>query len=239
MRWISRFRIWKVRELDLRVHSVSGAMSEQNTILDLAGSVPIGVILVGANRQVISLNRKARQITDAADALLIRGNLLASVSFEQTLKLERLIAEALRGGKTEASAMAIFRDSSNLPIWVRVAPLESHCAAVLISDPAWKCLPNHQVLSSLFGLTRTECRLASLLMQGASLLKAARELKVTGARARTHLKVIFQKTGASRQNHLTYLLLSSPAPIYLTVLKSPLRLHKNGKKRKKSALAYT
>ena len=92
--------------------------------------------------------------------------------------------------------MAIFRDSSNLPLWVRVAPLESHSAAVLISDPAWKCLPDQQVLSSLFGLTRTECRLASLLMQGASLLKAARELNVTHNRARTHLRVLFRKTGA-------------------------------------------
>jgi len=110
------------------VHSVlCEPMSEQNTILDLVGSVPIGVILVGANRQVISLNRRARQITEAGEALVIRDNLLASVASEQTGKLGRLIAEALRGGKTEASAMAIFRESSNLPIWVRVAPLESHC----------------------------------------------------------------------------------------------------------------
>src|SRR5882724_180211 len=221
-------------------------MSEQNTILDLVGSVPIGVILVAADRQVISLNRRAREITEVGDALVIRNNRLSSATSEQTGKLHKLIAEALRAENTEPRAMAIFRDSSNLPLWVRVAPLESHSAAVLISDPARKCLPDQQVLSSLFGLTRTECRLASLLMQGASLLKAARELNVTHNRARTHLKVLFRKTGANRQNHLTYLLLSSPAPISLAgvrarlpaVLKSPTGLHKNGKKRNKTAPAY-
>jgi DNA-binding CsgD family transcriptional regulator len=221
-------------------------MPEQNTILDLVGSVPIGVILVGANRQVISLNRRAREITADGDALAIHNNQLWGTASGQTRKLDKLITEAIRGGRAEAGAMAIFRDSSRLPLWVRVAPLELRCAAVLISDPAWKCTPDFHVLNSLFGLTRTECRLASLLMQGVSLLKAARELKVTDSRARTHLKVLLRKTGARRQSQLTYLLLSSPAPICLAGvqarlapgLKSAAVLNKNGNKGNKTALAF-
>ena len=38
---------------------------------------------------------------------------------------------------------------------------------------------------------------------------------ITAETARSHLKVIFEKTGTNRQNHLMYLLLSSPAPIAL------------------------
>ena len=198
-------------------------MVPQNTILDLVGSVPIGVILVSRNRQVISLNRRAREITDRADSLLIRDNLLVGVLSNHTDKLGKMLAGAMHGGCGAPNAMAIFRNCSNWPLWVLVAPVESHCVAVLISDPEWKCLPNYEVLNSLFGLTAAECRLASLLMQGVSVAEAARKLHITARTARTHLKVIFQKTGANRQNHLMYLLLSSPAPISLGGMEARFR----------------
>jgi DNA-binding CsgD family transcriptional regulator len=220
-------------------------MAVHNTILDLIGSHPIGVILVAGNRQVISLNRRAREITERADALVIRNNLLSGILSSQTGKLEKLIAGAINGGSGASSAMAVFRASSDWPLWVMVIPVESHCAAVLISDPEWRCLPNAQVLMSLFGLTPTECRLASLLMQGVSLIEAARELNMTPHSARTHLKVIFQKTGTNRQSHLVYLLLSSPAAIslggveaQLPQLKSAPALQKNGNKGNKVASSF-
>jgi DNA-binding CsgD family transcriptional regulator len=221
-------------------------MVAQNTILDLVGSLPMGVILVTDNRQVISLNRRAREVTEKADSLQIRNNVLSGMLSSQTCRLERLIADAIRGESGAPNSMALFRNTSDWPLWVMVVPVESHCAAVLISDPERKCLPNSQVLSGLFGLTPTECRLASLLMRGESLLEAARELNITPYTARAHLKVIFQKTGTNRQNHLMYLLLSSPAPISLDGLevdlheglKSPAALHKNGNKRNKSASAF-
>ena len=75
-------------------------MSEQNTILDLVGSVPIGVILVGANRQVISLNRMAREITRAGDALEISNNqLFAAAGVRRngiTTSMTSRIAHSLR-----------------------------------------------------------------------------------------------------------------------------------------------
>lgn len=217
-------------------------MIAQNTILDLVGSVPMGIIVVQRNRQVISLNRRAREITERADSLVIRNNALSGVESGQTSKLERLIAGAINGGNGSPNSMTIFRDSSNWPIWVLVVPLESHCAAVLISDPERRCPPSNQVLSALFGLTPTESRLASLLAQGASLLEAASELDITPQSARAYLKVIFQKTGANRQNHLTYLLLSSPAPIsvcgmeaqFTEAWKTAPAWNKNGKKGNKS-----
>jgi DNA-binding CsgD family transcriptional regulator len=239
----SRCRISKHKQLELRVHVLTGDMLEQNTILDLVGSVPIGVILVARDRQVISLNRRAREMVERADSLVIRNNLLAGILSSQTSKLEKLIVAAINGSGAEPNALALFRDGSDWPLWVLVVPLESHCAAVLISDPTQTCAPNNQVLSSLFGFTSAECRLASLLMQGLSVVEAARELGITAQTARSHLKVIFEKTGTNRQNHLMYLLLSSPAPIALAgmeaqvskVLKSQPALHKNGNKRKQIA----
>jgi len=187
---------------------------DSTAALDLAGSIPIGVILVSSNRQVLSLNRRAKEITDRADALLIQNNILCGVRSSQTSKLDQLIACAMHPETSEPiRAMAIFRDTSDWPLSIMAAPSGPDCVAVLIGDPELRAMPNCQILGALFRLTPTECRLASLLMQGVSLGEAATELNVSLHTARTHLKVIFQKTGVNRQGHLMYLLLSSPALI--------------------------
>ena len=117
----SRCRISKHKQLVLRVHVLAGGMLEQNTILDLVGSVPIGVVLVTRDRQVISLNRKAREMVERADSLVIRNNLLAGILSSQTSKLEKLIVAAINGSGGEPNAFALFRDGSDWPVWVLVA----------------------------------------------------------------------------------------------------------------------
>src|SRR5207302_7020418 len=114
-------------------------------------------ILVASNREVISLNRRAREITERRDALLIQNNLLSGLLSTQTSKLEQLIARAISGVSSarEPNTMTLVRESSDWPLSVLVVPFESRGAAVLISDPELKCLPNQQVLSSLFRLTPT------------------------------------------------------------------------------------
>ncbi|HTM47202.1 MAG TPA: hypothetical protein VL285_00880 [Bryobacteraceae bacterium] len=220
-------------------------MVAKNTVLDLAGSLPLGVILVSGKRRVISLNRRAREITAKADSLTIRNNELSVALNGQTQKLGRLVAHAIRGETGGPNAMALVRNDSRWPLWLLVVPVESRCAAVLVSDPAWKCFPDSRVLANLFGLTPAECRLAALLMQGASLLEAGMALQITPYTARAQLKVIFEKTGVNRQSQLMYLLLSSPAsmsvigaePRLPDALKSAPALHKNGTKRNKTAIA--
>jgi len=67
------------------------------------------------------------------------------------------------------------------------------------------------------GLTRSETRLASLLVAGKSLRVSAAELSITYQTARTTLKSIFQKTGTHRQSELIIRLLTK-APVTLAAL---------------------
>lgn len=62
------------------------------------------------------------------------------------------------------------------------------------------------VLSKIFGLTRTEAKLAALIGQGASPERAAERLNVSTGTVRTHLKVVFVKTNTHRQGELVALL---------------------------------
>ena len=86
-------------------------------------------------------------------------------------------------------------------------------ALVFMNDP--EAVPELQEaqLSSLYGLTPAEARLAKLLAQDLSLAEASEELGVSQHTVRTHIKRIFSKTTTERQSGLIRVLLSGPAPI--------------------------
>jgi DNA-binding CsgD family transcriptional regulator len=176
--------------------------------LDLAGSIPIGVIIVSGDRQVVSMNRRASQIAQKGDSFLIQNNLLRAARPGQTGELDKLIEAALAG---QSPRGMIVRETNELPLWIQAVPLTEGRAAVLISDPEQRCIPDDEMLGALFGFTPAERRLASLLCQGASLREAAAQLQISLHTARTHLKVIFHKTGTNRQSRLMFRLLSATA----------------------------
>ena len=87
---------------------------------------------------------------------------------------------------------------------------ERPAALIFLSDPDGRPSPRSAVLRELYGLTRTESRLADLLAQGYELASAADQLSMAFETARSHLEVIFSKTGASRQTDLVRLILGLP-----------------------------
>ena len=62
--------------------------------------------------------------------------------------------------------------------------------------------PDTSLLERSFDFTRTESRVASLLVAGASPARIAKALDVSMATVRTHLKAIFRKTGSRRQSEV-------------------------------------
>jgi DNA-binding CsgD family transcriptional regulator len=63
-------------------------------------------------------------------------------------------------------------------------------------------MPQTAFLKNRFGLTPAEARLVQRLVSGDSLRSAAKVLGIKYETVRTHLKSIFQKTGARRQAEL-------------------------------------
>ena len=84
------------------------------------------------------------------------------------------------------------------------------CALVFINDPAAQPAPRAGLLSSLYGLTPAECRLADLMLQEADLNRAAERMRITTHTARFMLKSIFKKTQTHRQSQLVRLVMSLP-----------------------------
>ena len=64
-------------------------------------------------------------------------------------------------------------------------------------------------MRQLFDLTPAEAALALLLANGLSLDEAAEQLNIRRNTARAHLRMIFSKTGVTRQTELVRTLLNS------------------------------
>jgi DNA-binding CsgD family transcriptional regulator len=83
--------------------------------------------------------------------------------------------------------------------------------AHFIADPTQSSDDPVQMLGELFGLTKSEARLATLLLADCSLQEAAARLGITETTARGVLKSIFAKTQTNRQADLLRMLLRGPS----------------------------
>lgn len=77
---------------------------------------------------------------------------------------------------------------------------------IVLADSVDNRLPETDLLQALFDLTPTEARIARDIAQGMGAREAARAAGIAHETARTHLKVIFQKTNTRRQSELAALL---------------------------------
>ncbi|WP_052081031.1 response regulator [Pseudomonas sp. ML96] len=89
-------------------------------------------------------------------------------------------------------------DSSDQPLF-----------ALFICSAQSRPVPEFETLRMLFGLTRTEARVAQLLAQGRRSDEVAGDLGVTNTTVAFHLRNLFQKTGATRQSDLVALILAA------------------------------
>jgi DNA-binding CsgD family transcriptional regulator len=185
------------------------------------------VIALGGDGRVVSMTRRAEAFLERNDGLkLIRGR-LAAVNRRQAEQFDDMVrSTALTGagaGTASSRAMRLHQGPELRPLNVTVMPHSSQvltehhpCTLVFISDPAARPAPRAALLSTLYGLTPAECRLADLLLEELDLGAVAERMRVTIGTARFMLKAIFHKTETRRQSHLVRLLMSLPADEALT-----------------------
>jgi DNA-binding CsgD family transcriptional regulator/PAS domain-containing protein len=202
-------------QVSLRLETFRG---EAATMEELINRLPIGVILVDDSGCVMQLNRTADAILCEADGLTITRGHLAAETAGEAARLRRLIGEAGRTsrgiGAQPGGVMPLSRPSAKRPLAVLVAPLRSEGgpfetrqarAVVFVSDPERKPHIPAELLARLYRLTPRQAMLMQRLAEGDNLDGAANALGITRNTARTHLRLIFDKTGARRQSELARL----------------------------------
>ena len=163
--------------------------SDDSPARSLASNLPIGIDAAG----------KVRLASAAADR-------------ELGLLLARIESGALNTAQAIVSESDERLDVLVVPLARSVAGASAAVATVyfqLRPDSQPISLEQRERLRELFGLSKTEARLALCLAGGLTLAQAAEEIPITIESARTYSKRIFAKTGTARQADLVRVLLKS------------------------------
>lgn len=189
-------------------------MSHAGNTLEAFDNMDVAALLVDWKGTVAATNRKANSLLDR-DFVISQNRLVVADSQGQR-DIDALFAQltSTSGPRDfDRAEPVIVRRRSGAPLLVDAIPavgamgdaLQYTRAIILITDPAEKRMPSEETLQRMFGLTRSEARLAVLVGSGLPPAEAAQILGVKRETSRTDLKRIFEKTGVSRQSQLSAL----------------------------------
>jgi DNA-binding CsgD family transcriptional regulator len=178
--------------------------------------VAAGVLFANGDGTLVEANSAGERILRSGEGLTIRnGQICARRSFE-TAKLSCLIAKAAAASGPSGGCMLIARDNGRSPYIVRVAPVCTGAAGyalpmamILISVPDENHISERE-LAELYGLSRSEVRLAIALAGGKRMIELAGEFGVQITTLRTQLSAILRKCEIERQSDLVRLISSIP-----------------------------
>ena len=170
-----------------------------------------GAMLVAAEGQPRFANRAAMAILEKKDGISLTRTGIVADRASDTRLLHKLLQEAIsspESGEPKESPMTLQRRTAHTSLVVRVVPgpglgcWNNSTALLKLYDQDLSLVVDERALSALYGLTRGEAALASLLVRGKSIDEAAALLFISNHTARTHLKRIFMKTDTHRQTEL-------------------------------------
>jgi DNA-binding CsgD family transcriptional regulator len=177
-------------------------------LLDALGPA---LLLVDGDGRPIFINRRAAQIFAQHDGLALGPNGLATDSVQKTRSLRAAITgAAARAHSSLARSLtlrvSVTRPSSRPPWLVSILPIArdglgatAGCAAIAIAASDARTRIDPTGAADYFLLTPREADVAALLATGCSSREAARALHIRIGTVRTHLKSLFEKTGARSQ----------------------------------------
>lgn len=192
--------------------------SKERASLQLIEQMPQGVILLGPNKRILYANAAADRMLTTSPLLSVKADIFGLADPAQEARLGGLLfaAVGLSGGEGAEPGGWLTADRSGAaPLHIFVGPVAPSLelslsvqpmAMLILHDRAMGRRASIAMLTDLFGLTRTEARLAALLGGGAALDAAAIQLGQTTGTARIHLKAIFRKMGVDRQQDLVRVL---------------------------------
>jgi len=180
-------------------------------LLDALGPA---LLLVAGDGRPIFINRRAGQILAQQDGLALGPNGLIADSARKTRSLRAAITGAAARAHSSLAhsltlRLAVARPSSRPPWLVSILPIAGDgadaaagCAAIAITASDARTRIDPTGAADYFLLTPREADVAALLATGCSSREAARVLHIRIGTVRTHLKSLFEKTGARSQTAL-------------------------------------
>lgn len=210
-----------------RLHSANLQQAGAEQALD---ALAFGVCLLDQRGRSTFVNRAAERLLGMHDGLALdaAGRLTAARPAERA-RIERLVGEAcatgagVLEGAGPAGGTQVARPSGRRAFTVIVAPLRVRqtpllprvpVAVAFLSDTERE-IDAATLLQEIYGLTRAEAVVATLLVEGLKVDEITERLAVSTATVRTHLRRVLEKTEARGQSDLIRILLSGPGALLL------------------------
>jgi DNA-binding CsgD family transcriptional regulator len=185
-------------------------------LLGIFEAVNCGAILLDKDKCVLSFNARAEKCLGGG--IMLSNARLCARDRPCDVMLQTALDQALK--YREAPSRPRLREAVGLArgdkscIVARVLPIRSDARTalgeaaliVILIDPEDCAEPSYAILEQVFGLTKTEARVATRLMCGQSLQGVADETGVSAGTVRSHIKSVFAKTNTNRQAQLVGLL---------------------------------
>jgi DNA-binding CsgD family transcriptional regulator len=207
-------------ELGRRLEAERSVSESAATLFD---KCPHGVFLLGDGARLLRASPAGEAMLAGGGVLTVQGGRLTARGPAAARRLEGLLAAAATAdpARRSAGSMALAAPGRTEGLSVTVAPARVEESGlfdggprvmVCVTDPEADVRPPEETLRELFGLTRSEAKLALALSGGDSLSEAAQRHGVSLNTARVHLSRVFDKTGVNRQGALVALLTRCAGP---------------------------
>jgi DNA-binding response OmpR family regulator/DNA-binding CsgD family transcriptional regulator len=175
----------------------------------------IGVVIVDRNGDVRLMNKEAERIFADDDGLAVVQGSIRGASGRQTTRLQECIAAAAEA-ETADEIISFPRVSGGRPYLLLVPSQRlagqdiGENVVLLVIDTEQRTKISGETLVRLYNLTKSETRIALMLIDGKRVDQIAEELEVAQTTVVFHLKNLFRKTDTHRQADLVRVLLSVP-----------------------------
>lgn len=182
------------------------------------GLINAAILVVSREGQLLYSNESGQLLTQSNGHLSIGNDKICRASnSEDTRALREIIAEACDDTDDCVRWLCLENSQTGEPHNLIVIPQgdmgQARSVVLLSTDGQLSSDLNAEILQGMFGLTPAEASITLAITRGEKLEDAAKSSGITVSSARTYLKRVFSKTGASRQADLVQLVLTSPAAL--------------------------
>lgn len=206
-------RLWTVRR---------SLLQRTRALMAAVDQTSVGLLLIDGAGEIAFANRQAQRLLGEGDGVCRSGDRIRAASLQDTMRLQRLIEQAVTVAAQPSAAAAddipavALKRKSRRPLIASAIGIgqaqQSQTDSVVVVhliDPEEDLAPLLAPACHMYGLSPVESRLTCLLADGKTLAAAAEALGIRELTARGYLKQVFSKTGTTRQAELMLLMLKS------------------------------